>query len=62
MSDDGSEFEVELPPLNVKVTEIKDHRIIKMTVVKTAPPAEEEDEEEDSAKDKVSRPFKEVKK
>ncbi|MGN1408956.1 MAG: hemolysin family protein [Eubacteriales bacterium] len=66
--EDGSEFEVELPPLNVKVTEIKDHRIIKMTVVKTASPAEEEDEEEDSAKEskdfkeKVSRPFKEVKK
>lgn len=66
--EDGSEFEVELPPLNVKVTEIKDHRIIKMTVVRTPSPAEEEDEEEDSAKDskdfkdKVSRSFKEVKK
>lgn len=66
--EDGSEFEVELPPLNVKVTEIKDHRIIKMTVVKTPSPEEDEEEEEDSSKDsketreKEARTSKEVKK
>lgn len=44
--EDGSEFEVELPGLNVRVTEIKDHRISKMTVTKLAPPVSEEEEEE----------------
>lgn len=45
--EDGSEFDVELPDLEVHVTEIKDHRINKMTVVKVTPPAEESDEDED---------------
>ena len=44
--EDGSEFEVELPPLHVRVTEIKDHRIMKMTVVKEEPEDEEEEEKE----------------
>ncbi len=34
--DDGSEFEIELPRLHIHVTEIKDHRIVKMTVTKLA--------------------------
>lgn len=30
--DDGSEFEISLPPLHIKVTEIRDHRIKKALV------------------------------
>ncbi len=44
--EDGSEFDVELPDLEVHVTEIKDHRINKMTVVKTAAPIDEENDDE----------------
>ncbi len=44
--EDGTEFEVELPPLQVRVTEIKDHRIVKMTVVKEIQEEEDEDEKE----------------
>lgn len=44
--EDGSEFDVELPDLEIHVTEIKDHRINKMTVVKTAAPVEEESDDE----------------
>lgn len=44
--EDGSEFELDIPPLHIKVTEIKDHRISKMTVVKTVV-ADEDDEDED---------------
>ncbi len=45
--EDGSEFDVELPDLEVHVTEIKDHRINKMTVVKVTPPENKNDEDED---------------
>ncbi len=44
--EDGTEFKVELPPLQVRVTEIKDHRIVKMTVVKEIQEEEEEDEKD----------------
>jgi len=47
--DDGTEFELELEKLTVHVTEIKDHRIVKMTVVKL--PDEEEDESDDDEDD-----------
>ena len=43
--DDGTEFELELEHIHIHVTEIKDHRIIRMTVVKL--PDEEEDEDEE---------------
>lgn len=46
--EDGSEFELELPPLHVHVTEIKDHRIVKMTVTKTMTV---EDENKDDTND-----------
>ena len=55
--DDGSVFEVELPPLHIKVTEIKDHRIVKMTVVK-APVTDEKDDDGDD--EKKSRKEKEA--
>lgn len=42
--EDGTEFDIELPPLHVHVTEIKDHRIVKMTVRRDK--TDEEDEEE----------------
>lgn len=44
--EDGSEFELDIPPLHIKVTEIKDHRISKMTVVKTSAPETDEDGED----------------
>lgn len=44
--EDGSEFELDIPPLHIKVTEIKDHRISKMTVIKTATPETDEDGED----------------
>lgn len=44
--EDGTEFELEIERLHIKVTEIKDHRIEKMTVVLT--PTPEESEEDDS--------------
>ncbi|MBE6597824.1 MAG: HlyC/CorC family transporter [Ruminococcaceae bacterium] len=45
--EDGTEFELELEPLHIKVTEIKDHRIERMTVVLTLPESEEEDDDDD---------------
>ena len=48
--EDGSEFELELEQLHVHVTEIKDHRILKMTVVRL-PDEEDEDDDEDEDKD-----------
>ena len=47
--DDGTEFELDLGRLHVHVTEIKDHRIVKMTVVKL--PEESDEEEEDREED-----------
>lgn len=43
--DDGTEFELEVPGMHIHVTEIKDHRIVKMTVVRL--PDENEEEEDD---------------
>lgn len=45
--EDGTEFDIELPPLHVHVTEIKDHRIIKMTVRRDKIVVEEDEEEND---------------
>ena len=54
--EDGSEFELELEPLHIKVTEIKDHRIEKMTVVLTLPePEEDEDDEDDDDREKKKK-------
>ncbi len=54
--EDGTEFELELPPLQIKVTEIKEHRIEKMTVILTLPePEEEEDDEEDGEREKKKK-------
>jgi len=47
--DDGTEFEIELPPLYIHVTEIKDHRIEKMTIRRD--PIESEDEEDEDSDD-----------
>ena len=44
--DDGTEFEVEIDRLHVRVTEIKEHRIESMTVTLTPLPEEEEDDED----------------
>ncbi len=49
--EDGTEFELDLESLNIKVTEIKDHRITKMTVTKIIPPEEDEDGKKDKDKD-----------
>jgi len=45
--EDGTEFELELESLHVRVTEIKDHRIIKMIVTVPEPEDEEEDDDEE---------------
>ncbi len=45
--DDGATFELELPPLHVYVTEIKDHRIMKMTIKRDLPESEDDDEDDD---------------
>lgn len=45
--EDGTEFDIELEPLHVHVTEIKDHRIIKMTVRRDRIVVENEDDEDD---------------
>ena len=58
--EDGTEFDIELPPLHVHVTEIKDHRIMKMTVRRDRIVSEDENEDgeeeeketKDSKKDK----------
>ncbi len=48
--DDGTEFEVEIDRLHVKVTGIQDHRIVAMTVTLLPPPEEEDAEEENDKK------------
>lgn len=48
--EDGTEFELELERLHVRVTEIKDHRIIKMIV--TVAKSEEDEDDEDSRDDR----------
>lgn len=44
--EDGTEFELDLLPLHVRVTEIKDHRIVKMTVLRDKVTVEDEESEE----------------
>ena len=53
--DDGSVFEVDLPTLHIKVTEIKDHRIMKMTVVKLPVDDESDDDEDDEKKSRKEK-------
>ena len=48
--DDGTEFEVEIDRLHVKVTGIQDHRIIAMTITLLPEPEEEEEEDKKSRK------------
>ncbi len=48
--DDGTEFEVEIDRLHVKVTGIQDHRIVAMTITLLPPPEDEASDEDDSAK------------
>lgn len=51
--EDGSELEIDLPPLHIHVTEIKDHRIVKMTVKRED--VEEEDTEDDDDENQLMR-------
>lgn len=58
--DDGSEFDIDIDNLHIHVTEIKDHRIVRMTVKVDRPmPEEEEDSRErDKEKDKIKEKIK----
>ncbi len=51
--EDGTEFDIELEPLHVRVTEIKDHRIMKMIVRRDriVIDGEEDDEDDDDEKE-----------
>ena len=49
--EDGTEFDIELEPLHVRVTEIKDHRIMKMIVRRDKIVIDGEDEDEDDEKE-----------
>lgn len=56
--DDGTEFDIDIDNLHIHVTEIKDHRITKMTVKREKIETEdddEEDEKEQRLKDKISK-------
>ena len=55
--EDGTEFELELESLHIRVTEIRDHRIMRMTVTVTSPAEDEEDEDsrEDREKEKKDK-------
>lgn len=48
--DDGTEFEVEIDRLHVKVTGIQEHRIVAMTITLLPEPEEDEDEDKKSRK------------
>ena len=50
--EDGTEFELDLEPLHIKVTHIKDHRIEKMTVVLTLPEPDDDDDDDDDDREK----------
>ena len=50
--DDGSEFDIDIDNLHIHVTEIKDHRIARMTVKVDRPEPEDEDEEREKEKNK----------
>jgi Mg2+/Co2+ transporter CorC len=56
--EDGTEFELELDRLHIRVTEIKDHRIIKMIV--TVLEAEEEEDDEEKREKKSDKSEKTV--
>ena len=61
--EDGTEFDIELEPLHVRVTEIKDHRIMKMIVRRDRIVIEGEDEDEDDEREeKESKKDKEKEK
>ena len=61
--EDGTEFDIELEPLHVRVTEIKDHRIMKMIVRRDKIVIDGEDEDEDDEKEeKESKKDKEKEK
>lgn len=45
--EDGTQVEVQAPGLNIKVTEIAEHRIVKTIVCFTEPPKSDEDEDDD---------------
>ncbi len=54
--DDGTEFEVDIDRLHVKVTGIQDHRIVAMTITLLPPPEDEDSDEGDPVKsDRKSR-------
>ena len=48
--DDGTEFEVEIERLHVKVTGIQDHRIVAMTVTLLPEPEEADEDDKKSRK------------
>ncbi len=56
--EDGTEFEVEIPPLHVHVTEIKDHRIVKMTVRREIIEEDDDDDDDESQLLKLIKPDK----
>ena len=53
--EDGTEFDIELEPLHIHVTEIKDHRIMKMIVRRDRIVVDGEDEEEDTDEEKETK-------
>lgn len=56
--DDGTEFDIDIDNLHIHVTEIKDHRIAKMTVKRDKVETDDEDEEDEKElrlKDKISK-------
>lgn len=56
--DDGTEFDIDIDNLHIHVTEIKDHRIAKMTVKRDKIETDDEDEEDEKElrlKDKISK-------
>lgn len=50
--DDGSEFDIDIDNLHIHVTEIKDHRIARMTVKVDRPEPEEDEDIKEKDKDK----------
>lgn len=50
--DDGSEFDIDIDNLHIHVTEIKDHRIARMTVKVDRPEPEEDEDVKEKEKDK----------
>ncbi len=52
--DDGTEFEVDIDRLHVKVTGIQDHRIVAMTITLLPPPEDEDSDDNDKKSRKKS--------